>query len=836
MSKMPPLPNGFIPRGRLGDALLQARCRLRLIWAPAGCGKSVLLRECARQCPADVPLLWFDLQGRHLQEMAWLDFLAAALGLEHADFQSVQTHLQQRQTPVWLMLDGLPGAIEGSLDDCLSRLMQASSCQVQWWIASRRRPALPLTRLLLEGELFELGAAQMALTADELTAVLHDRGQAVQPWAVDELLARTGGWYTGIRLHLHGAGQGHAPGHESDAALLQRYLQEEVLAALPGAWQQTLCTLACLPGFDAGLCEHLLGAVEGSPYINQLYESGQFIEVLDNGHQRFRIWPAIAGVLARQVAETAKQALYRRACDWYRCQNQVRPAIELALLASDGELAAGLLQQLPLESLFQGRELARVLSGCKRLPRDLQCRTPSLLILDAWALLLSGRVEAAAQSANRLQRFVPQPSDRQQRELLAQWQVLIAMIAAQHGQPLPYNSDLGEALALLPPAACAQQLMTRMAFIELAQVDAHLETAHDLNGTATRLARERGSLGLEALLVLQQAQLLGIRGELTRAESLLRQLHGELGGTWAEPDLLWGRAQVRLGENLLKQGRYPEAAGHFQNGLHAGLACEDPLVIDAYIGLAALDAAADDLDQAFTRLAQAKRLMQWRNIAEPLYMGTLVLAYGELWLQQGRPERAGQALEKILVHYRGAGACKPPFGSPELVQRLELLFCQVRTASGQDVRVQLESMLKRALAQGRRTLACELWLSLAEAQYAQNLQGKAQMSLLDGLALARQIGLKHALRVCSQRSPGLMRWGKDVFNDATVCSTAVLLSQRELSVLEMISRGLSNQEIAESLFISLHTVKSHAQKINVKLGVSRRTQAVVRAKMLGLVA
>jgi ATP/maltotriose-dependent transcriptional regulator MalT len=689
-----------------------------------------------------------------------------------------------------------------------------------------------LTRLLLEGELCELGAGQLALTADEVTAALYDRGQAVQPWAVNELLARTGGWYTGIRLHLLGAGQGH----EADVALLQRYLEEEVLGVLPTAWQRTLCTLACLPEFDAALCEHLLATIEGAPRIDQLYDCGQFIEVLDNRHQRFRVWPALAGMLARQVAVAPKRALYRRACGWYRHQHRVRPAIELALLACDVELAAELLQQLPLERLFQGRELARVLSCCESLPPDLLCTTPSLLILDAWALLLSGRLDAAAQSATRLQRHVPQPGARQQRELLAQWQVLTAMIAAQRGRPLPSNSDLGEALTLLPPAALAQQLMSRMAFIELAQVDAHLETAHDLNGTATRLARECGSLGLETLLVLQQVQLLDIRGELTRAEKQLRQLHGELNGTWAEPDLLWGRTQVRLGGILLKQGRYTEAAGHFQNGVHAGLACADPLVIEAYIGLAEIDAAADDLDQAFTRLAQAKRLMQRRNIAEPLYMGSLVLAYGKLWLQQGRPERAVQALEKCLLHYRGAGSDKPPFGSPELVQRLELLFCQVRTALGQDVRLQLESMLKRAITQGRRTLVCELWLSLAEAQYAQNLQGKAQMSLLDGLALARQIGLNHAQRVCSQRTRGLMRWGKDVFNDSTVCTAAVLLSQRELSVLEMISRGLSNQEIAESLFISLHTVKSHAQKINVKLGVSRRTQAVVRAKMLGLVA
>ena len=59
------------------------------------------------------------------------------------------------------------------------------------------------------------------------------------------------------------------------------------------------------------------------------------------------------------------------------------------------------------------------------------------------------------------------------------------------------------------------------------------------------------------------------------------------------------------------------------------------------------------------------------------------------------------------------------------------------------------------------------------------------------------------------------------------------LSLRELAVLRLIAQGCSNQEVAEQLFISLHTVKTHARRINGKLGVSRRTQAVAKAKALG---
>jgi LuxR family maltose regulon positive regulatory protein len=64
--------------------------------------------------------------------------------------------------------------------------------------------------------------------------------------------------------------------------------------------------------------------------------------------------------------------------------------------------------------------------------------------------------------------------------------------------------------------------------------------------------------------------------------------------------------------------------------------------------------------------------------------------------------------------------------------------------------------------------------------------------------------------------------------------TTEQLSGRELAVLRLIAQGCSNQEISEKLFISLHTVKTHASHINSKLGVERRTQAVARAKALGV--
>ncbi len=60
------------------------------------------------------------------------------------------------------------------------------------------------------------------------------------------------------------------------------------------------------------------------------------------------------------------------------------------------------------------------------------------------------------------------------------------------------------------------------------------------------------------------------------------------------------------------------------------------------------------------------------------------------------------------------------------------------------------------------------------------------------------------------------------------------ISKREYEVLELIAQGLSNQEIADKLFVSLNTVKTHSSNLFMKLDARRRTQAVRRAKEFGL--
>ena len=75
--------------------------------------------------------------------------------------------------------------------------------------------------------------------------------------------------------------------------------------------------------------------------------------------------------------------------------------------------------------------------------------------------------------------------------------------------------------------------------------------------------------------------------------------------------------------------------------------------------------------------------------------------------------------------------------------------------------------------------------------------------------------------------------GEFILNQAEL--NRLRLSTRELEVLQLIADGLSNQQIAEKLFVSLNTIKTHTQNLFLKMEVERRTQDIEKAKRLGLI-
>lgn len=827
---IPRLPTGHLPRPHLSCMLLGANYRLRLLCAPAGSGKSRLLRECAQHCPENTVLRWLEMNGQPMTEGALHEWLAEVLGQQQATPDCLGRTLARQRSPLWLMLDDVPLGTDAGFDGALNQLIQHSSAQVGWWVGTRRRPAWPLARLLLAGELCELGAAELALDSPELQQVLDATGERSLLPQVDELLAQTGGWYAGVRLKLLEAANARHREREPDGCLIRSYVERELLDELTPLQRNALCALACLPRFDAELCEYVLEVDGGTALIGELRSRGAFIDALGGESRAYRVQPVIARALVQRLDGAARRAIHRRACQHCSARNLVSEAIDHALLAGEHDVAASLIERLSRDQLFKGNGLASMSRWRGQLSAHLMSGTPRLLILNAWSLLLGGNLEEAERMAGRLSRFLPQPNPIRHAELLAQWLVLAGVITCRRDQRTLGRQLLEDGLKALSERAWAQRVLALGELVDVAHADGREDEAQAMRREAISLSRTHHSLALEGLLVLQRVRLMTSRGELEPAQRLLQRLENDLGEA-RQPML--GHILLHKAKVLGAIGNWHEATASFEAATRLCLESGDPDAILGFAGLAELDALAGEIPRAFAHLAEAERFMQRQQVDVAFHQGQLTLVRGNLWLRQGNFDRARKLARGWLQDFPMEQGVQT-----ELALRFELLEARAHQGMGEEVATGLEQLLGYALRQGWKNVACEIQVALAEAHHGHGRRRRAQSALLDGLALARQVGMTNVERFLHGGDSTLTGWmtrTRSDFEDAGADTDIVQLSRRELSVLQLIAGGLANQEIAERLHISLHTVKSHAQRINVKLGVSRRTQAILRAKELRLV-
>ncbi|MBC3255763.1 helix-turn-helix transcriptional regulator [Pseudomonas paralactis] len=818
---MPRLSAHHVLRARLTVPLLTAQARVRLLCAPGGSGKSALLAECALQAPKGCQVVWMPLNGAALSPLEFCARLAQQLGLPFVDEATLLLDLGRWPHTTWLFLDDFCRSPAPELDALLDRLLAAGCPQLTWWLGARRRPLCNWPRLLLDDELLE--CSELFFSAEEVEQLL------APGHTVDSVMQFSGGWCAGVRIAL--LGDGHP-----DKTLLD-YLLHELFNTLSAPLAEAWRVLAHLPRFNLNLCEYLFGGGDGAEHLRELQALGAFIQPWEDTSDWLHVFPPLARLL-RDEPWPAKRSWHRRACQWFSAEGDWQAAFEQALLAQEYEVAVSLLQHFSFEDLFRQQNAVLLLRLHEQHGDELMLGSAQLVGLLTAALLFAGRFEQAALCIDQLARFAPQPTAAAQRYLLARWQAQWGWLLHLSGDAERSREHLLEALQALPDSAWTSRLMCLSGLTQQALLRGELDVAQGLSREALCLARAHGSLVLEALLELDHAQLLEQRGAPYRAQSLLETVQAMLARQRLRAGPLVGRIVLRRGHLALRQGQDALACECFETGLTLCLQSQDKRVLYGYLGLALLAANRGDYAQAFIQLRDAERLMQQRHVPETVYRAVLLLVSGHLWLQQGRAELTVQAVRRVLRHFRGPCAKQAPPATLELIPRLEylLVLAEVRLGCAEQPIARLNALLETSRQRGMLCLETELHLVLGEVTWQLGDPALARRALQAGLALAARCQVQQAIRELRLRAPGLL---SELSLEPQVTPAGAMqnpLSQRELEVLQLIALGNSNLEIADRLYISLHTVKTHARRIHSKLGVERRTQAVAKAKTLGLMA
>jgi ATP/maltotriose-dependent transcriptional regulator MalT len=532
---LPRLPPCVVSRPALLQRLLASESRLRLLCAPAGTGKSVLLGQCARHTPAAVERVWLDLGGRSLTPTQLCKRLAAAMQLPFDDGgeAGLIDRLHERAGRLWIFIDDYPRQADDELDACLDRLFAAAPQQVTWWVACRRTPAWNLPRLLLQGDLLELKGEELALDDAALNELLAALPVTLAQDVRQALLDSSEGWLAAIRLLLLDVDEDALRQRlQAGCPLLRDYVQREVLADLDEELRSDLHALALLPRFSRSLCEHLLEG-RGSELLGELQRRQLFVRSLDSSGTWFRLWRPLAEVLRLLPGAPASAPIHVRACQWFAQHGDIREAVEHALLAGQVEVAVNYLQRFSQEQLLQGHSVAQFLQWREELPAWQFASSPRLIVLQAWALIICARFDEAADCIQGLAHFMPQPDERRQRKLIAHWQALTGVLARQCGRR-DARMHCEQALQMLDEGSWSQRVLCYQALAQQHMAEHALDQAKQALDQGLRLARLNGSLIFEALLntdhclLLDECQLAGHRSlacecRVSLAEALLMQ-------------------------------------------------------------------------------------------------------------------------------------------------------------------------------------------------------------------------------------------------------------------------------------------------------------------------
>lgn len=865
--------------------------RLVLVCAPAGFGKSTLAAEYCERLPLHWRSVWVGLDGRDARPGQFLRTLIQALRTLDPQLGAAELELLRQQHPDQpLALEQLMGAVLESLaqahrpeDQVLLvlddyHLVQGPQCDrlcallldglppgFQLMLTSRQRPAWHLARLRLSNQLLELDERHLRLDANTSRLFLQNAGldQADPQWLA-ALLQRNEGWIAGLRLLAVAAeqdtGPRRAPMLPAPSHLVGEYLLEEVISSQPAAVRQFLADVGWLERFTAELCDEVRQASDSHEILAHLLTHRVFLVPLDGEGQWYRFHHLFSDVLRQRAAHTGsarRLTIHQRACHWFDRHGLVAEAVEHALAAERTDLAADLVQLIPLEQLLSEQPIDTMLRWKAELPVVLQGSSARLVITHAWTLALACQLEDAEAMLDRLARFLPQPDRDRQRRLLGQALALKAYLARASGRLSDARQYAHQALVCLSDQDSGSRFMAMLTLADCELCARQLEQGRQWTRSALELAQRSSNRYFEAQATLMRARLMQARGQVRRAFELICGQLQELESHVDSAGLaVRARLRVYRGYLAILLGE-PDALEVLQVAIDEARRSRDVHVLQAYCASAAVLARRlDTAGEAFTLLAEAERLMHQWDVPPVYYLGWVTALKSDLWMTTDRRELAEHWLPRLRQTYCLDEAAAPPPFFHALPVLIELVYARLLWQRGE--RVACESCLRELLGKLQRSgdlLQQQTTLvHLIRLLYLEKRSAEAEQYLRQLLSLAEPDGLIGVFDPLLQQAPAglldaLNRAPASALRDRLLGLLPVVasadgqlqivgmrepLSTRELDVLRLIAQGCSNQQISEALYISLHTVKSHARRINHKLGVARRTQAVAQAKVLGL--
>ncbi|HTL06302.1 MAG TPA: LuxR C-terminal-related transcriptional regulator [Gemmatimonadales bacterium] len=872
----PAAPRGTVARRKLFALLSSAPAGgVILVCAPAGSGKTVLVRSWLHDAGLAGRAAWVPVErGERDGQRFWLSVIGALADVAgdevvtrvspspefrgRAVIDRLLAGLRSLEEPTVLVIDDLHELGSAKALGCLERFVAGRPQALRVVLVTREDPRLGLHRLRLAGELTELRDPDMAFSLEETRELLAKAGVALSDAGVTLLQERTEGWAAGLRLAAislarHPDPERFVKEFSGSERTVAGYLLAEVLERQPAEVREMLLRTSVLERVSGPLADFLTGGSGSERILQRLEDASAFVTSLDAGRSWFRYHHLFAELLQlelRRAAPAIMGSLHRAAARWHEQDGYVVEAIRHAQAAHDWPHASRLLADNHFELTFDGRTATvRELLGA--FPEDVAAADAELALVCSGVRLLAGQREESASyvdladglagviSADRRGRFDVQ---------LAEMRLVVARWRGDLQTVLESMRSLEAALAALPSSERALSHAHRAVALQnlgIAELWSSRpdDARRDLE-QALGLARQAGRPWLQ-IACLGHLGIVGPTGlpvsaGLQHSEDAVRiaEEHG-----WdSDPVIVTGLATGAIA--LLCLGRFDEAEGWIARAQHVLQPDGEPgieLIVHHARGL--LHLGQRRFSEALAAFRAAERMQGLLADEHPFAVPTRArLLQAQVRLGQAAAARA--ALAELGEQERNRAGMRITVaaihlteGRPE--QAIDVLAPVIEgpATALQGLSAAIEALLYEAAARHQLGDPCA-----AEASLERSLELAEPEGIILPFTLAPVQDLlerhprhrtTHATLLSAIRD---LLAGTSPQPRGRVAPLLEQLSDAELRVLRYLPGNMTASEIAAELCVSRHTTRTHLRHIYAKLDAHTRTEAVARARQLGLLA
>ncbi len=888
---IPSVGNNIVNRSTLFERLnIGLNRKLILISAPPGFGKTTLLSDWIYQ--QKIPTAWISLDKGDNDPVEFLNYIISGIqSINKAFGQSVLKLLNSPNKPsgesivsllineilninqnFLLVLDDFHLIENNEILKLVAYLLEHIPNNIHFAILTRSDPTLSISRLRSQHQLIELRSSDLSFSANDISILFNKKlklGLSIED--VIALETKTEGWIAGLQLTALSM-QGHEDISEfiqdlkGDNRYIMDYLMEEVLKIQTDDIKEFLLQTSILEQISAPLCNAVLNRNDSHLILEWLDKNNMFVVPLDDERNWYRYHHLFADLLKQKLQQKDNAVihmLHNKACEWFEKNNLSDFAIGHALKIKNYDKGIQLIGDI-VEVMWKNGQHAAILKYGDVLPDELIKKNAGFCLYYAWILIITGQIPKSGLFLTSAETITKNNIDNQNlsnedvrynKKLLGKISVAFAYlysITADSEKTFKYCKAAMENLSEDDPLWFSWGWYA----IGIAEtVSEHFNESIEAYEKALAYGKKSGNIYLISTIAISLAYLESRMGLYTSAYKKCS-------------DLI----------TFMKESGYSQ------------ITKSEPTYAGLYSCMAGIECMRTDFEEALENIKIAYRLS--KNDSNNSYKVVVLLVYSLILF--GRGDKAGiikllNEMEDIIKQNKIAPSAMSIYiamkggmlieqhelekashffkenglGLDKKISYLDdrgyfsyalLLIAELKFEDAEKILSELQTMAQTA---SRIETLIEVKIVYAILYKQTGNKAKAIANLLESLKYAVNENILMSFIVYLDRISDML---KEIFKMLETTRTNIPkkltdklklaiekrekhkkisfdsgLSDRELDTLKLIAEDLSNQEIADKLFISLNTAKTHVRNILLKLEVKKRSQAISKAKELGII-